>query len=124
MSGTQSNQVVGVVDAVWKGVKLPLKKGATFAPGGLKNNAIVFGRQTVRSMEGVSSKLEGTFPFRKGDVLTDVIGDMSEGELQVVCDTGQTFVVVDAFLEEPPGFTGGEGERKATWMGSPAQEIS
>ena len=118
-----ANQILGVIDAVWKGRKLPLEKGATFEKGGVKNNPIIFGRQTFRSQEGTSAKLTCKVPFRQGDTIASVVGDMTEGELQVVCDTGQVFVVPDAFMTEQPKLTGGDG-MSLELVGSEALEMS
>lgn len=117
-------QTVGIIDAIWNGTKIPLEKGATFNAGGLKNNMVVAGRQVFRSQEMMPSKLEGTTVLAKGQTLTGMFPD-SEGELQVICDTGQVFVVPDAFRLDVPDITGGEGGKvKVTWNGSPAVEIS
>ena len=117
-------QTVGIIDAIWNGQKIPLEKGATFNPGGRKNNTIIAGRQVFRSQEVVASKLDGTTVLARGQRLADVVPD-GEGELQVICDTGQVFVVPDAFRTEVPDITGGEGGKvKIVWNGSPATEIA
>ena len=117
-------QVVGIIDAIFNGQKIPLEKGAVFNPGGFKNNTVIAGRQVFRAQEVVASKLEGTTVLAAGQKLSDVI-PQGEGELQVICDTGQTFVVPDAFRTEVPDITGGEGGKiKLVFNGSAAAEIS
>jgi hypothetical protein len=119
-----SIQTVGVIDAIWQGTKIPLEKGATFNPGGYKNNTVIAGRQVFRSQEVVPSKLEGTTVLQKGQTFTAMFPE-TEGELQVICDTGQIFIVPDAFRLDVPDVTGGDGGKvKVTWNGSAAQEMS
>ena len=118
-------QAVGIIDLVWKGVKVPLEKGATFNKGGMKNNPVVVGRQVHRSQEFMQSTIKGTTVLLRGQKLSDVIGDGTEGEAQVKCDTGQSFLVPDAFLTAIPDVTGGEGGKIALeFAGSEGLEIS
>lgn len=117
-------QTVGIIDAIWNGQKIPLEKGATFNPGGLKNNPVVAGRQVFYSQEVVPSKLDGTTVLQAGQQLSALVPS-GQGELQVICDTGQVFVVPDAFRLDVPDITGGEGGKvKIVWNGSPAVEVS
>ena len=116
-------QTVGIIDAIFNGVKIPLEKGATFNPGGLKNNPVIVGRQVHRSQEMTASMLKGTTVLRRGQKLSSLI-PKDEGELQVKCDTGQTFTVPDAFLQNIPDVTGGEGGKiQLEFAGSEATEL-
>ena len=118
-------QAVGIIDIVWKGVKVPLEKGATLNKGGMQNNPVVVGRQVHRSQEFTQSTVKGTTVLLAGQRLTDVIGNGQEGEMQVKCDTGQIFLIPDAFLTKIPDLTGGEGGKIALeFAGSEALEIS
>ena len=101
-------QVLGIIDAVWIGRKIPLEKGAKFNPGGIKNNVVIAGRQVGRSGEMTASMLDGVTWLAAGQKLGDIL-PAGEGELQVICDTGQVFVVPDAFRTDVPDVTGGEG---------------
>ena len=117
-------QTVGVIDAIFLGRKLPLEKGATFTPGGLKTNPVIAGRSVYRSQEVVASTLEGVTVLPTGTRLADLLPD-GEGELQVICDSGQTFIVADAFRTDVPDVTGGEGGKVPVKMsGSPATELA
>jgi hypothetical protein len=116
-------QAVGILDATWNGKKIPLEKGATFNPGGMKNNPVIAGRQVFRSQEVVPSVLEGTTVLQRGQTLADIVPD-GEGELQVTADTGQVWVVPDAFRTDVPAITGGDGGKiQIKLNGSLAQEI-
>ena len=44
-------QVLGIVDIVWRGRNIPVEKGAKFRKGGIKNNAVTYGRGVGRAQE-------------------------------------------------------------------------
>jgi len=117
-------QTLGIIDAIWNGLHIPLEKGAVFNPGGVKQNPVLVGGQVHYSNETVQSKLEGTTVLQRGQRL-DTLIPRGAYEMQVFCDTGQVFVVPDMFRTEVPDVTGGEGGKiKITWNGSPGQEIT
>lgn len=102
-------QVLGIVDIVWKGVNVPVEKGAKLRLGGIKNNPITFGRSVGRAQEYQGSEITAKTHLKKGQVWSEIY-DAGEGELQVHCDTGQIYVFPEAFLSDDiPGLTGGEG---------------
>lgn len=117
-------QVLGIVDIVWRGRNIPVEKGAKFRPGGIKNNAVTYGRKVGRAAEFQVSRAEAVTVLERGQRLGNLL-DPGEGELQVICDTGQTYVVNDAFLvDDIPDVTGGEGGKiTLKWEGSAAEEI-
>lgn len=117
-------QTLGIVDIVWRGRTIPVKKGATFKPGGIQNIPVTYGRKVGRAQEFVGSSVEATTNFERG-MRFGTLWDPGEGELQVVCDTGQTFVMRDAFLTERPDLTGGEdGQFTLMWAASAPEEVS
>lgn len=117
-------QTLGIIDAVFGGQKIPLEKGAKFNPGGVKQNPVVVGRQVHYCQEVVPSQLTGTTVLQNGQRLADLIPSGAQ-ELQVICDTGQTFIVPDAFRTEVPDITGGEGGKiELKLQGSPSTEIT
>lgn len=118
-------QVLGIVDLIWRGRNLPVEKGAKFRMGGIKNTAVTFGRKVGRAQEYQGSEITATTHLEAGQRLGNLL-DPGEGELQVVCDTGQTFVFNDAFLEgDIPEVTGGEGGKiELKWAASSPEEIS
>lgn len=117
-------QVLGIVDIIWRGQNIPVEKGAKIRPGGIKNNAVTYGRKTARAQEVQGSEVTATTNLEK-DQRWGNLWDAGEGELQVVCDTGQTFVIADAFLvDDIPEITGGEGGKiELKWAGSAAEEV-
>jgi hypothetical protein len=116
-------QSLGVVNVTWAGVKFPAEKGASFKQGGLVNKAVMAGSQIFRSQEPMPSMVSCTTPFLASTSIAAILGT-SEGELQFLCDTGQTYTITDAFIVEQIELTGGEGGKlKLTWNGSAAEEI-
>lgn len=116
-------QTLGIIDLVWKGQKLAVEKGAKVRLGGIKNNPVPYGRQVGRAQEFEQSEITATIPLKKGQRIGDIFST-DEGELQVLCDTGQTFVWPDAFIMNRPEMTGGEGGKiEAKWAAGEPEEI-
>lgn len=117
-------QVLGIVDIVWRGRNLPVEKGAKLRKGGMKNNAVTYGRKVGRAQEFQGSQVTATTNLERRQRLGTLLAP-GEGELQVLCDTGQTFVIPDAFLSDDMAeVTGGEGGKiELKWEGSAAEEI-
>lgn len=116
-------QNLGIIDIVWRGRNIPVEKGAKLRVGGIKNNAVTYGRRVGRAQEFEGSEITATTHLERGQRYGN-LWDPGEGELQVVCDTGQTFVWADAFLTDRPDMTGGEGGSiEMKWMGGEPEEI-
>ena len=116
-------QTLGVIDIVWKGRNIPVEKGAKLKLGGLKNNAVVYGRRVGRAQEYEASEIEAVTAYERSQSMK-ALYDSGEGELQVLCDTGQTFVFADAFLTDNRELTGGEGGKiPLKWSAGDWEEI-
>jgi len=116
-------QTLGIVDIIWRGRQIPVETGAKFKVGGIKNNVVTYGRRVARAQEFEGSEVTATTAFERGARFGN-LWDPGEGELQVVCDTGQTFVMKDAFLTDRPEITGGEGGKiELKWAASAPEEI-
>ncbi|MBW6402083.1 phage tail tube protein [Roseomonas sp. HJA6] len=117
-------QTLGIIDIVWKQQKIPVEKGAKFRPGGLKQNAVVSGRRAGYAQEWQQSEITATTWLARGQTFRDLYS-AGEGELQVLCDTGQTFTWSDAFLEgDRPEITGGEGGKiELRWVAGEPEEV-
>lgn len=116
-------QTLGIVDIVWRGRNIPVEKGAKIKVGGIKNNVVNYGRRTARAQEYEGSEVTAVTNLARGQRYGNLF-DAEEGELQVVCDTGQTFVIRDAFLTDIPEITGGEGGKiELKWAGSAPEEV-
>ncbi len=116
-------QTLGIVDIIWRGRNIPVEKGAKIKIGGIKNNVVTYGRKVARAQEFEGSEVSATTHLEKGQRYGN-LWDPDEGELQVVCDTGQTFIIKDAFLTDHPEVTGGEGGKiELKWAGSAPEEV-
>lgn len=116
-------RTLGVISIVWKGRNIPVEKGAKLKLGGMKNNPVVYGRKVGRAQEFVQSEVTATTAFEEGQVFADLY-DEEEGELQVGCDTGQTYTFTDAFMTERSELTGGEGGKaELKWAAGDYQEV-
>lgn len=117
-------QTLGIIDLFWRGENIPVEKGSSIRLGGIKNNTVTLSRAVGRAQEFQGTEVKAKTILRKGQSALDLFSE-EEGELQVVCDTGQTYVIPDAFLTgDRPTMTGGEGGAiDLTWAGSTAQEV-
>lgn len=118
-------QTLGVVDIIWKGVNLQVvTNGAKLTLGGLRNNTVTYGRTASRAQQYAESKVSATVHLKKGQRYGSIF-NVEEGELQVICDTGQTYVFPDAFLTgDHPEVTSGEGGNiPLNWAASGYEEI-
>lgn len=116
-------QVLGIIDIVWLGRNVPVEKGAKLKLGGLKNNPVTYGRTVGRAQEYMGSEITATTHLARGQSWRELYGP-EEGELQVKCDTGQTYTFPDAFLTDPPEMTGGEGGKiELKWQAGDWEEV-
>ncbi len=116
-------QALGLVSVVWNGVKLAVEKGSTFEQGGLMQKPIITGQQIDFANEMKQGKASATMRLLRGATLS-ASWAVQQGELQMQCDTGQTFVAPDAFLTNTPNFNAGEGGKvKLEWAFGVAQEL-
>lgn len=116
-------KTLGIVDIIWRGRNIPVEKGAKIKVGGIKNNVVTYGRKVARAQEFEGSEVTATTNLEQ-DQRYGNLWDEGEGELQVVCDTGQTYILADAFLTDIPEITGGEGGKiELKWAGSAPEEV-
>ena len=116
-------KVLGIVDIIWRGRNIPVEKGAKIKIGGIKNNPVTYGRKVARAQEFEGSEVTATTNLEQ-DQRYGSLWSAGEGELQVVCDTGQTYILADAFLTDIPEITGGEGGKiELKWAGSAPEEV-
>ena len=117
-------QTLGIVDIYWRGRNIPVEKGAKLKLCGIKNNVVTYGRGVARAQEFQGSEITATTNLERGQSLLDLL-DPGEDELQVICDTGQSFIWHDAFLEgDRPDATGGEGGKiELKWAAGEPEEI-
>jgi len=117
-------QTLGIIDIVWKGQKIPVEKGAKLRIGGMKQNVVTAGRRVGHANEFQPSEVTATTWLAKGQSFK-ALYSTGEGELQVLCDSGQTYIFSDAFLEgDRPEITGGEGGKiELKWAAGEPEEV-
>ena len=101
-------QALGLVQITWNGVNIPVEKGSTFQNGGLQQKPVINGRQVDYANEYVAGKASATKRLLRGDRLLG-IWTAGQGEVQFLCDTGQTYSHPAAFLTNTVNWTAGEG---------------
>lgn len=117
-------QTLGIIDLSWLGSLLPVdSKSAKVKLGGLKNTPVVLNRRVDYAQDFEPSTIEATIALEAGVSLA-ALANSGPGELQCVCDTGQTWIFPDAFITERLEATAGEGGKIAIkWAASEAQEL-
>ncbi len=102
-------QPLGIVDLVWKGRGIPFSPDSgKIKLGGMKNTAIPYGRQVGRAITFEPSEIEVKTVLEKGQSVSELYG-LEEGELVVLCDTGQTYTFREAFLIDSITLTANKG---------------
>ncbi len=117
-------QSLGIIGLTWGGMRLSVDaKSSSFSRGGLVNTAVVAG-QTVRQAQSyVAPMVKASFPLDKGMSLSALTA-LNGSELQVVCDSGQTYTINGAFITKDPMVKGGPGNNVSVeWSGDPAVEV-
>ena len=105
MSG---GQTLGVLDMVWGGEALDSEKGGKLKLGGWKQNATVTQGKVFYTREYEASEITFTTVLKLLQRIFDIFSPGTK-ELQVNCDTGQSFTFGDAFVSNRPEMTAGEG---------------
>ena len=89
----------GIIEASWGGADIPLKVGNTFELGGVISNPQVVGKTVDFSNSMKPSMISLKVAVRAGMRVTDLFPSGIGQELQIRCDTGQTFVFDNAFRQ-------------------------
>jgi hypothetical protein len=101
-------QALGLVRIIWNGVNIAVEKGSTFENGGLMQKPVINGQQIDYANEFKAGKVSATKRLLRGDQLNG-IWTQGQGELQLLCDTGQSYIDPAAFLTNTINWTAGEG---------------
>nr|WP_294547677.1 phage tail tube protein [uncultured Rhodopila sp.] len=117
-------QALGLVYVIWNGSKLTVEKGSSFQNGGLMQKAVINGQQVDAAQEMSVGKASVTMRLLRGDLLANVFVT-GQYELQMQCDTGQTYVAPDAFITNMMNWSAGEGGKvKVEWAFAVALEVA
>jgi hypothetical protein len=118
-------QVLGIVKAFWLGNEVELQgNDSTFSLGGLVGQAKRVGVKIARSMEMQESTVKLNFAVKAGMSVTGTFPQGVEGELQVECDTGQTFTWPDAFVMGTVDFGSSNGGQVTLVGGTPSETLA
>lgn len=115
--------VVGIVQAFFLGVEIPLMTGSTFDRGGIVNDPKVVGRRVVRSRKMKETVVKLKVALEDGASLDTFFPEDVEGEFQFECDTGQTYTINPAFVSDSQTISDGGGGVDVSIAGGSAQEV-
>ena len=113
------NRVLGLVTISFKAATLESLPGAEINPGGLKKKPLTTDQgKTKFTTESVHAEVKVDVPVDENFSI-DAFEDC--GTLQFVGDTGQAWIMRNAFLIERPTIKGGEGKASLTFNGDLAE---
>jgi len=117
-----SNQFLGRATISANGEQYDTVPGATLDLGGIKRNPITTGRRVGFSEEMVPAVLNCTVPLAAGQSL-ETIRNLRDATVIFECDTGQSYVIRNAFRVDTPTLKDGAGgEVTIVINGDPAEE--
>jgi hypothetical protein len=96
-------------------------KGATLNVGGVKRTPVISGRLVGYAEETVAATVECETSLRNG-MSIDALRGLAGATITFECDTGQRYVIGDAFITEPPTMKDGDGGNVALKFAGPAAE--
>lgn len=118
------SQALGVIYIVWGGQRIDVdEKGSSFNRGGRVATSVQAGALTAQAYKYVPSKVKAKFPLLAG-VSLDALTALNGSELQIHCDSGQTYIIASAAIQGDPQITGGAGGNVTMeWGGEAATEV-
>ena len=96
-------------------------KGASLDIGGVKRNPVVVGRLVGYAEETVPAMVECETSLRPGMSLAS-LRNLTGATIIFECDTGQRYVIADAFITDAPTLRDGEGGQVALKFAGPGAE--
>ncbi|WP_431281660.1 phage tail tube protein [Humitalea sp. 24SJ18S-53] len=116
-------QTLGIIDIIWRNKRYKVDKGAKLKLGGMKGVPVERARSMDHAQAFEGSEVTATIQLERGMSLLDVCNPPT-GELQALCDTGQTYNFAEAFLSNRPEATGGEGGKiELKWLAGEPEEL-
>lgn len=117
-----SSNSVGILSIWWLGVQYDCQKGSSLRLPAMQNVTQVAGYTAHRSRQFQQGECKATPLLLEGQALSSFSpGD--SGELQVVADTGQSWVFPDAWILSAPTMTDDGGKMPITWNMNVGREI-
>lgn len=116
-------QFLGRATLRMNGQVIETAKGASLDTGGTKRNPIISGRLVGYAEETVPAMIEAETSLAAG-MSIETIRNFRGGTAIFEADTGQRFVIADAFVTDPPTMKDGEGGNVTIKIaGLPAEEL-
>lgn len=112
--------LLGIIEASWGGANIPLKPGNTFELGGLVSNPQPVGTTVDFSNSMKPSMIALKVAVATGMRVTDLFPAGVGRELQIRCDSGQTFVWDNAFRQGTIKVNDGDSSEAAVEFGAGA----
>jgi len=110
--------LLGIIKAFWLGNEVPVKPGSSFTLGGVSSKPQVVGTNVDFSNAMEASEVKLKVAVKSGVSITGTYARGVAGELQVQCDSGQTFTWENAFISGTiPITTGDSSEMEITFGG-------
>lgn len=118
-----SNRVMGRAQIKANGQMLDSHPGASLDIGGVSRESVV-GANTVHGFKEAvkQSRLEVEISVKAGTSLA-AIGRWDDITATFEADTGQTYVISNGFVLDPPTLTDSDGKAKIVIEGPPAEEM-
>jgi hypothetical protein len=115
-------QYIGKVRISVNGSVIDSKPGASIDIGGVMRDSVVNDQQMGYMETPKPSRIECEVALARGTSI-EGLRNLTEGTAVFECDTGQRYIVKDAFTSETLVVTGGQGV-KLVMMGLPAEEVT
>jgi hypothetical protein len=116
-------QFLGRATLRMNGQVIETAKGASLDLGGVKRNPVVVGRLVGYAEETAPAMIEGETSLARGQSLED-LRNFAGGTAIFECDTGQRYVIAEAFVTDAITLKDGEGGNVAIKIaGLPAEEL-
>ncbi|MDH4319872.1 MAG: phage tail tube protein [Desulfobulbaceae bacterium] len=114
---------LGIATIKYDGKVLNSRPGASMDPGGIARKSVITDLNIGFSEELRQSKVECEIAYDKDTSLAE-LGQISGATLTFDCDTGQSYVIKDAWITDTPQLTAGDGGKvKLTFEGPAAEEM-
>lgn len=114
---------LGLATISFDGQVISTAKGASLDVGGIKRNPVVSGRRVGFAEEIIPATIECETVLEEGASL-EAFRNIKGATITFAADTGQTYVVRDGFLTDPPKLKDGEGGNvELKFAGPPAEEV-
>jgi hypothetical protein len=118
-----SNRVMGRAQIKADGKIFDSHRGATLDIGGVSRESVVGANKVHGFKEAVKqAKIELEISIKAGTSLAE-IGRWDDVTVTFEADTGQTWVLSNGWVTEPPTLTDSDGKAKIVIEGPPAEEM-